>query len=98
MCFSCYDGSVRTAKYVKKNKKITGNSEMSAQLLRFIMTLDTRSVLVGTQVDTRHKEVKLLPAFSSHHLSESLSTWHVQHFQTDVVPCGRGELNDTDDE
>lgn len=62
------------------------------------MTLDTRSVLVGTQVDTRHKEVKLLPAFSSHHLSESLSTWHVQHFQTDVVPCGRGELNDTDDE
>lgn len=89
---------MRFAKYVKKLNNKTGNNETSAQLLRFIMTLDTHSVLVGTQVDTRLKEVKLLPAFTSHHLSESFSTWHVQHFQTDVVPCGRGELNDTDDE
>lgn len=38
--------------------------------------------------------MKLLPGF----LSESFSTGQEQQSQTDVVPCGRGKLNDTDDE
>lgn len=59
-----------------------------------------RPMLAGIQSDTRHEEVKLLPALAP---IPTICLNLFQHgmcstVQTDVVPCGRVGLNDTDDE